>query len=119
MMKEKKREIQIFQDFQVNLDDDITKDWNFEEANILNNQEFKISVTETEVIWSWDDFSTVWRNYDRKSREWIVNKTIEEPEKRYMVNTREKAFYPILVYTDCSTVGDSNSFEILHSKVGA
>jgi len=103
------------------------EEWNESKQEVVNpmkTPEFKIRVTETEVIWSWDNFSTVWKSwswsdpYERTNKIWTVNKTIDDREKRYEVNTREKAFYPVLVYSDCK-LGDSSTFEILDSKVGA
>jgi len=101
------------------------EEWNENNQEVVNpikNHEFNIRVTESEVIWSWDNFSTVWKSskWDTSNYVyiWTVNKTFDATEKRYEVNTREKAFYPVLVYGDC-TLGESNSFEILYSKVGA
>ena len=95
---------------------------NQEVVNPIKNPQFKMRVTDSEVIWSWDDFSTVWKSskwdYSNYIDIWTANKTIDDTEKRYEVNTREKAFYPVLAYGDC-TLGESNSFEILYSKVGA
>ena len=101
------------------------EEWNKRNQEVVNpikNKEFKMRVTDSEVVWSWDDFSTVWKSlsWDKSNNMdiWTVNKTVDATEKRYEVNTREKAFYPVLVYGDC-TLGESNSFEILYSKVGA
>ena len=101
------------------------EEWNERNQEVVNpikNSEFMIRVTESEAVWSWDNFSTVWKSkkwdYSNYIYIWTVNKTIDDTEKRYEVNTREKAFYPVLVYGDCN-LGDSSTFEILDSKVGA
>ena len=91
----------------------------FKDNNLIytmNTTTLIMRVTETEVIWSWDGFT---EGINEKT-DWFyefVNKS-DAREMKHKINTRARAFYPIIAFSENNKAGDFSSIQIIDSKVG-
>ena len=46
------------------------------------------------------------------------NQTSDATELKHQINIKEKTFYPVIIYAECSQVGDFSTIEIINSKIG-
>lgn len=79
----------------------------------MNTSIINMRVTDSEVIWSWDGFAEGIWVYGRD-----FNQTSDAMELKHQINIKEKTFYPVIIYAECSQVGDFSTIEIINSKIG-
>jgi len=90
----------------------------FKDNNLIytmNTTTLTMRVTETEVIWSWDGF-TEGINERHYGYEFVAKS--DARELKHKINTRARAFYPIITFSEHNKAGDFSSIQIIDSKIG-